>query len=280
MYYFSERALALLGDRGGVSGEKRTSTLSAGVDASAGVSVLLPAAVRGSGTFSRVMEGSLTGEAKVDSTLRAISARGWNGSRRRVHKTLNAVEPHSVFDITVSNLRVGIMPFAFFGSLDKSIYGEGVRVFWGQAQVLPSPGGEISGTELILIGSISNLTNSPWKGREGEGKVRIGHSFPSEPSALSLLVQAELDLERPDVATHIRQIELSHDWTAGERARFASEQTRRAEKALVKDEGFARSWEREAPIARARVVGIVSDATVGVGPSIVLARPILISNLG
>jgi hypothetical protein len=218
---------------------------------------------------------------KVDSALRLARRAG----RRTWRKLDDVSDPMSVVDIEVNDLHVGVMPFAYFGC-----YGEGplsrrglVRVFWAQTLVPALRNRAASSSiELILLGSLNRLTDEPWSG-EDEAALKIGHSYPSDPSVLSRLVRTELQLEDASVQDHIDSVDRFEALGPGCSARFASAQTARARKALTRDQGFATHWERRPPLGRARVVAIihdVCDSSQHVGAeSTVLARPILIRDL-
>lgn len=218
---------------------------------------------------------------KVDSALRLARRAG----RRTWRKLDDVTGPMSVVDIEVNDLHVGIMPFFYFGC-----YGEGprsrrglVRVFWAQTLV-PAYRNRAasSSTELILLGSLNRLTDKPWGG-EDEAALKIGHDYPSDPSVLSRLVCTELQLEDASVQNHIDSVDRFEPLEPGCYARFASEQTARARKALIRDEGFVTHWERRPPLSRARVAAIIHDvcdpSQHNGAQSIVLARPILIRDL-
>jgi hypothetical protein len=218
---------------------------------------------------------------KVDFALKQARRAG-RPTWRNLHEVTG---PGGVFDIEVTDLHVGVMPFAYFGC-----YGEGVRsrkgrvrVFWAQSLV-PLRRRRIanSSRELILLGSLNRLINEPWSG-EDESALKIGHSYPSDPSVLSRLVRTELQLEDASVQGHIDSVERFEVLAPGSYARFASAQTSRARKILVRDEGFITHWERRPPLRRARVVAITHDICDSPedadAESTLLARPILIRDL-
>jgi hypothetical protein len=97
------------------------------------------------------------------------------------------------------------------------------------------------------------------------------------------LVCAELQLEDASVRSHIDTVDGFEAPEPGCYARFASQQTARARKAVWRDEGFITRWERRPPLRRARVVAITSDVRDSSedadAESAVLARPILIRDL-
>jgi hypothetical protein len=218
---------------------------------------------------------------KVDFALKLARRAG----RKTWLKLDDVNDPMTVFDIEVNDLHVGVMPFAYFGC-----YGEGprrrrglVRAFWAQTLV-PARRSHAAGSsrELILLGSLSRLTDEPWNG-EDEAALKIGHGYPSDPSVLSRLVRTELQLEDSSVQNHIDSVDRFETLEPGCYARFASAQTARARKALVRDEGFVTHWERRPPLSRARVVAIAHDVSdssqYARAQSTVLARPILIRDL-
>jgi hypothetical protein len=201
---------------------------------------------------------------------------------RNLHDVTN---PGSVFDIEVANLRIGVMPFAYFGCYGEAAHKHAgrVRVFWAQALVPPrrkrSPD---PARELILLGSLNRLINEPWSGQD-ESALMIGHGYPSEPSVLSRLVRTELQLQDASVQHHIDGVDKFEALAPGCYAEFASAQTARATETMCRDEGFVTHWERRPPLRRARVVAITNDGCdwseeTDAG-STLLARPILIRDL-
>jgi hypothetical protein len=160
-----------------------------------------------------------------------------------------------------------------------------VKFALARAQAVVSPRRrhpEDSPRELILLGSLNKATNKPWSGAD-ESALKIGHGYPSDPSVLSRLVCAELQLEDASVRSHIDTVDGFEAPEPGCYARFAPQQTARARKAVWRDEGFITRWERRPPLRRARVVAITSDVRDSSedadAESAVLARPILIRDL-
>jgi hypothetical protein len=264
--YFSEPALNQVEDA-------RSST---SVGSSVGVTVKFIALTRQTTAMHQ-----LGAADKVDSALKLARRAG----RRTWRKLDDVTGMGSVFDIEVTDLHVGVMPFAYFGC-----YGEGarsrhgrVRVFWAQTLV-PSQRKHAarSSRELILLGSLSRLMDEPWSG-DDESALKIGHGYPSDPSVLSRLVRTELQLADQSVQSHIDSVDRFEVLGPGCYARFASTQTARARKALCRDEGFVTHWERRPPLSRARVVAITHDVCDSSehadAQETVLARPILIRDL-
>lgn len=134
--------------------------------------------------------------------------RARRSGRKAIRDLRGVAGPGAVFDIEVADLRVGVMPFLYFGDYGEFLEGAGlVRVFWAQALVPPRRRGGKSSTELILLGSLNKVTNEPWSGT-GESSLKIGFSYPSDPSVLSRLVSAELQLDSdPSVRKHIEDVE-------------------------------------------------------------------------
>jgi hypothetical protein len=219
---------------------------------------------------------------RADSALKRARKAG----RPTWHDLHDLTGAGSVFDIEVTDLHVGVMPFAYFGCYGEAPFRSRrgrVRVFWAQALVPPRRWRTLdSPRELILLGSLNRLTNQPWNGAD-ESALKIGHSYPSDPSVLSMLVQTELQLEDPSVQSHIGSVNKYEELEAGRSAAFASAQTARARKALVRDEGFITHWERRPALRRARVVAITNDiwdsSEDANARSTLLARPILIRDL-
>lgn len=218
---------------------------------------------------------------KVDFALKRARRAGrpvW----RSVH---DVTAPGSVFDVELINLRIGVMPFAYFGCYGEGAHKRGgrVRVFWAQALVPPRRKRSADpARELILLGSLNRLINEPWSS-EDESALMIGHGYPSEPSVLSRLVRTELQLEDASVQHHIDSVGKFETLAPGCYARFASAQTARARETMCRDEGFVTHWERRPPLRCARVVAITDDVCdsseeTGAG-STLLARPILIRDL-
>lgn len=239
MLYFSDRALNEIDDaRHTVSRESSAGVAARWMTATTETSVSLDVA------------GSMD---RVDFALKRSRRRG-----RRVVRNLHSVTQRGcIVDIGVSELQVGVMPFAYFGDRGEG-YRQKVRAFWAEV-VLPARWRRAAGPcERVLIGSLDNVVNRAWM-RDGEDSVLIGHDYPSEPSTLSRLVQAELDLCGAHVSQHVRDAEAFQPGGDGERARFASEQTDRADKTLVREPGYARSWRRRPALSRARVVAICDD---------------------
>ena len=234
-------------------------------------------------TFTRQTTVSLDqpGSAdKVDFALRRARAAG----RRAFHDLHAVTGPGMLFDIEVTDLHVGVLPFLYFGCYGEGLRRGRVRVFWAQALVPPRRRRSAdSARELILLGSLDKVFNEPWSG-DNKSALKIGHDYPSDPSVLSRLVRTELQLEDPSVQAHIDQVGRFEMFEPGCYARFASEQTARAKKARCRDQGFVTHWERRPPLRRPRVVAITNDicessseeASAG---SALLARPIFIRDL-
>jgi hypothetical protein len=203
---------------------------------------------------------------------------------RPVWRDLHEVTgPGGVFDIEVTDLHVGVLPFARFGCYGEALRREHVRVFWAQALVPPRRRNSTnSSRELILLGSLNRVTNEPWSG-DDKSALKVGHGYPSDPSVLSRLVRSELQLEDESVQRHIDSVDRFEVLEPGCYASFASSQTARARQTLCRDEGFITHWERRPPLRRARVVAIAHDicdwSEEACAGSSLLARPILIRDL-
>ncbi len=216
---------------------------------------------------------------RVDFALKRARTAG----RRTWYNLHDVTGPGGVFDIEVTDLHVGVLPFAYFGCYGELPGKARVRVFWAQALVSPRRRNSADlSRELILLGSLKRVFNEPWSG-EDESTLKIGHNYPSDPSVLSRLVCAELQLEDASVQNHIDSVDRFEVLEPGCYARFASAQTARARKALCRDEGFITHWERRPPLRRARVVAITHDmcnsSEEAGAKSALLARPILIRDL-
>lgn len=263
MFYFSERALNELG----TFAYSRTVTTKWG----------LPR------WLSLGRETTITSEAgpveRVDLAVKK------SRRRRQVLRDLwDVTTSGSLVDATVHNLEVGVMPFLRFGDYGELEYVRGrARVFWAHASLPPRPTASLRDTrELVVIGSIDNVVNGSWS-RGREDTIMIGHEYPSEPSVLAELVRSELDINSPEVEEHMSDIATYEVDGPGYAARFAWGETERANGTLVRDEGYARSWQRRQPFATARIVATISDVddarSEPDGVSVVLARAILIEDL-
>jgi len=264
MFYFSERALDEIHD-GRLASSTMTSTGSLGP---------LSGLSYGRSRALAEMPGS---SDQVDFALKRAKRSGrW--VRRDGWSVQNAGE---VFDITVSGLHVGIMPFMSFGEYGESQWDAGkVRAFWATA-TLPALAEDSSVLKLVLVGSRDNVVNKPWSGKD-EDALQIGHSYPSDPGPVGRLLSWELALgDDESVQEDIRE---NDKWFGmpdpGEEALKASWMTDRAFGTLVRDEGYAQTWERRRPFLRARVVGIARDIwRSSNGENVLLARPVLIQDM-
>jgi hypothetical protein len=203
---------------------------------------------RASGTLQTTALLSQPGSAdKVDFALKRARRAG-----RPVWRNLHDVTvPGSVFDVEVANLRIGVMPFAYFGCYGEGAHKHGgrARAFWAHAVVRPRRKRSADpARELLLLGSPNRPINEPWSG-EDESSLMIGHGYPSEPSVLSRLVRTELQLEDASEQHHIDSVGKFEALAPGCYARFASAQTARARETMCRDEGFVTHWERRPPVA-------------------------------
>lgn len=264
MFYFSERALDEIHDGRLASS---TSTSTGGFGPSTGLSF---------GRSRALAEEPSSGD-QVDFALKRAKRSG-----RRVRGDGWGVQnAGEIFDITVSDLHVGIMPFMSFGKRGESRRGaRKVRAFWATA-TLPALADDNSALQLVLVGSRDNVVNKPWSGKE-EDALQIGHSYPSDPGPIGRLLSWELALDDDEsVQEDIRE---NDRWFGmpdpGEEALKASWMTDRAFKAQVRDQGYAQTWERRRPFLRARVVGIARDIWRSSDEeNVLLARPVLIQDM-
>ncbi|MCI2423458.1 hypothetical protein MOQ72_39210 [Saccharopolyspora sp. K220] len=256
MLYFSQRALNEIDDVQYSSNSTTIVSVAKGISASRATQISLDT------------PGSTD---KVDFALRRAKK-----VRRIKRKVRRVSDPGCIFDLRVSGLKIGVMPFLWFGDRGERLPNK-ARVFWAQALIPPSRWrSNLGAYELILLGSLDNVVNESWVTRENE--LKIGHSYPSDPSVLSMLVQHELGLTSDEVQEHLESVRKYEVLEEGRYARFASKETERAQESADTTEmdSHARSWERpRPPIRKARVVGIVSD----VADRIVLARPVLVQDL-
>lgn len=247
MHYLSERALLDLDDGSRSTTTTREFGVQKGISAQFGSSTV------------RVPS---TGE-RLDSALRRIR-------HRQVHThLLDPVVRGQIVDLAVPLLEVGVMPFAYFGDRVNGPYGEAVKVFWGH--------GTLDRYEMTLLGSLDNVRSGHWADPNAESALKIGHNFPSDPSVLSEIVASELALEGVDIEEHVSSVRTFEWMGPGEAARFALEQTRRAEQTKVVADGYARHWQRQLPILRSRVVGTVTD--VDDESNSLLVRPVYIADI-
>lgn len=257
MLYFSQRALNEIDDVQYSSISTKTVSVTKGMSASKTTQISLDS------------PGSTD---KVDFALRRVK------KVRRVHRRAHHLStPGSIFDLMVSDLKIGVMPFLWFGDRGEHMPDK-VRAFWAQGLVPPPRLRTSLGTyELILLGSLDNVVNESWVAQEDE--LTIAHAHPSDPSVLSMLVQKELGLTGDEIQKHVKRVREYEVFEKGCYARFASKETERAQKCAytgAKSETYALSWERpRPPIHKARVVGIVHD----VAEHTVLARPVLVRDL-
>jgi len=253
MLYFSQDALNEIDDVR--HSESTTTTLS------------LTKVVGGSRATQSKIESPGSGD-KVDFALRRARKQD-----RKVHRDVRSLHhTGSIFDLRVAGLKIGVMPFLGFGERGEHTPNK-VRTFWAQAFVQSSRFRSRS-YEIILVGSLNRVVNESWTAREDE--LKIGHAYPSDPSVLSFLIQRELGLTGSDIQGHLDEVCAYEDLEEGCYARFASEQTARAQECVIDSDSYAPSWERRRPaIRKARVVGIVNDTS----NRIVLARPVLVQDL-
>ena len=263
MFYLSDRALNEVHDGRLVSS---TGTSNGGI-ASSGLSV----------GRSRALTHSPSAAAQVDYALK----RARKQKRRIAHDLWEIENVHGIFDVIVHELHVGIMPFMSFGNYGETPHKLGkVRAFWAHATLPPrqADGPEM---ELVLLGSRSNVADQAW-GNETEDELKIGHGYPSSPDDLARVLSWELELDddesvREAVSGYEQMMGLA---PLGASARFAYEQTIRANEMILSDEGFARTWERRYPFTKARVVGSMTDIVRSADDqNVVLARPIFIQDL-
>jgi hypothetical protein len=237
---------------------------------------------RASGTLQTTALLSQPGSAdKVDFALKRARRAG-----RPVCRNLHDVTvPGSVFDIEVANLRIGVMPFAYFGCYGEGAHKHGgrVRAFWAHAVVRPRRKRSADpARELLLLGSLNRPINEPWSG-EDESSLMIGHGYPSEPSVLSRPVRTELQLEDTSEQHHIDSVGKFEALAPGCYARFASAQTDEQGKPCPAMKGSSRTGNDVPPLRCARVVAITDDVCDSSketdAGSTLLARPILIRDL-
>lgn len=232
------------------------------------------------------MSGGVSRESSrvSESSDRDLVRQGLRNARRLGRTILRDVwdvtVPGAILDLTVECLRIGIMPFSLFGEYGEDRRAGRVRVFWGSAQIAPGAMRDVEASgRLLLLGSLDNLRGQVLP--DAYSEHRIGFSFPSDPSSLSRLVKAELQLVGEQVDEHIASVDEYEDVSEGSAACFAFSQTERAEQTLVNDEGHLRRWwHRE--VRQARVVAIVSDVSLQAdrsNESIVLGRPVCIEDL-
>lgn len=263
MFYFSERALNEIHDGRLASS---ASTLTGGF------------ALRGL-SLGRSSAHSTTPSSgdQVNFALKRVRKSG-----RRIRRDgWDVQKAGEVFDVIVTDLHVGVMPFATFGRYgERERSGGKVRTFWA-AGTLPAVAAGHSELSVILIGSLDNVVNRPWSG-EDEARLRVGHSHASDPGPVGRLLSWELELEEEEsVQADIRK----NEWVfgapgPGEEAVAASRITGRARTTLIHDEGYAQTWERRHPLSRARVVGIARDVqSSSEQENVLLARPVLIQDL-
>lgn len=266
MFYFSARALNEIDDARYSTSE----TISMGLEKG----------------LSLKHDSNITSESPGSSDRVSLALKKAIRSGRQVHRELCNITTGSIFDIVVHNLTVGVMSFLNFGQYRELPRQNRVRVFWAQANILPS--GRLRrkpGSELILIGSLDNVVNNSWLDKENA--VKIGHEYPSDPSVLSELLRDELELTDDDsVKQHIANVREFEVFDSGCYARCAASITERAHKVTrtsMASENFARSWDcRRPPIKRARVVASVSDVNSILHngeTQTVLARPVYIGNM-
>ncbi|MFF1538743.1 hypothetical protein ACFVWL_01615 [Microbacterium sp. NPDC058269] len=263
MFYFSERALNEIDD-GRLATSTATSSGSLGLH---GLSF----------GRSRALAESPGARDQVDFALKRARKSG-RGIRRDGWSVQNAGE---VFDLMTSDLHVGIMPFMSFGHHgEMEHHVSKIRAFWATA-TLPAAAEGQAGLKLIMVGSRDNVVNKPWSGA-GEDGLEIGFDYPSDPGPIGRLLSWELELGDDDsIQKDIRESEL---WFGaprdGEEALRASWMTDRARSALIRDEGYAQTWERRRPFSRARVTGIARDIWRSPDQeNILLARPVLIQDM-
>jgi hypothetical protein len=157
--------------------------------------------------------------------------------RRILRKICHLSDVGSVFDLRVSGLKIGVMPFLQFG--ERGEYEpDKVRTFWAQAYVRPSHFRSRQ-YELILLESLDNVVNGSWSAQKNE--LKIGHEYPSNSSVLSMMIQRELELAGDEIREHIDEVCEYEDLEEGSCARFASEQTARAQECVIQSDSYAPS---------------------------------------
>lgn len=263
MFYFSERALNEIHD-GRLATSTATSTGSFGLH---GLSL----------GRSRAHAETPGSRDQVDFALKRARKSG-----RRIRRDGWSVQSAGeVFDLSVRNLSVGIMPFMSFGRHgEMERHSLKIRAFWATATLPPAAEGHAE-LKLIMVGSRDNVVNQPWSG-PGEDTLQIGHDYPSDPGPVGRLLSWELELDDDE---SIQDDIHENEWwfgapRIGEEALRASWMTDRAQSALIRDEGYARTWERRRPFPRARVTAIARD--IWRSPdhdNVLLARPVLIEDL-
>ena len=266
MLYFSERALNEIDDASFTESCSRAAGLNRW------------------GTLSRARSTNIAPGAteRVDFALKRSRRR----RRRRAAKNLTRpLAPGALIDVTVRQLRVGVMPFLRLGNRGEHTYEGNVRTFWAHARMTHRRLiGQWACCDVVLLGSLDNVVNGAWN-LDSEDSVKIGHDYPSDPSAIARLVQMTLGLDSREVNEHVREIE---DWVEidpGDGARFAYWATKRASDHSYIEPGHIGTWERRRPLASARIVAIVGDTTNEPSDGddepehIVLARPVLVDDL-
>jgi hypothetical protein len=201
------------------------------------------------------------------------------------HDVYSVTHEGSIIDVEVDELRVGVMPFLYFGDYGESeVRDTKIRTFWSYALVFGRRWRKPrEARELILLGSLDNVVNGAWS-LDQEKSLKIGYDYPSEPYVLARLIQSELDLTGDSVQEHIEWWDEA--CVPGALASSASEASRRPEPTIQyrpPEGGFVQTWDRRRPLRKARVVAICTDIgeadPKSTAKSAFLARPVLIQDL-
>jgi hypothetical protein len=272
MLYFSNRALNEIDDA------RHTSSTSGTAAVSGRVATL-------SATLSREDGTNLDSPGSVDKVDFALERCSRRDRRRVFHDVHSVTHDGCIVDVEVEELRVGVMPFLYFGDYGESeFHDRKVRTFWSYALV---PGRRWrkprEARELILLGSLDNVVNGAWS-LDQEKSLKIGYDYPSEPYVLARLIRAELVLTGDSVQEHIESWDEA--CVPGALALSASEASRRPKPTSEyrsPEAGYVQTWDRRRPLRKARVVAICNDIgdadQESPAKSAVLARPVLIQDL-
>lgn len=253
-YYASERAAELIGIPKSLDlGTKSTARASGGIQ---------PFTLGGS--RESIASHHATIEQRVHEFLR-------QEKRRNIAPSLHAaVEVTQLLDVVIENLEVGGMKFLRVPGTSYAEDGtkENVRAFWAfGTEKCPT----FSDTRLVLVGSLDNLTGKRYT---QDDAAYDSYSFPSDPSFMIEILNAELELD-VDLEDYSYETEWEPtDSTNGSAARNARETTERARNGAP---GGRTTWVQQ-ELPRQRVIAIVSDIEVlNDGSRTILARPVCIS---
>lgn len=252
-YYASERAAELIGIPKSLDlGTKKTAQASGGVQPF---------------TLGRSRESITSHHATIEQRVHEFLRQE---TRRNIARSLHdAAAVTQLLDVVI-DLEVGGMKFLRVPGTSYSEDGtkENVRAFWAFGIETCT---QFSDTRLVLVGSLDNLTGKRYT---QDDAAYDSYSFPSDPSFMIEILNAELELD-----VELEDYSYETEWEPtdsinGSAARNAREITERARNGAP---GGRTTWVQQV-LPQQRVIAIVSDIEVLNDDSrTILARPVCIS---